>query len=323
MKQLASIILSFLFVLSTHSQALNAPAVQAGDFFTISVATPLPIGEAGENMVWDYSQAEFIQNFYGQIHPSIPSTFQDDYPNAAWIRTLGGGEYYYNFGPEIYEYYGGVENGLSYPYLDSEEFYPFPFEYGQTHLDSSFNEFSIQGVSITRTIITNSANDGYGTLNLPNQITYDDVSRVRIYRFISDTSLLGSSSIIVDQTAFMTSNFAIPILSHSQITINSDSGVDEIELMEYLLSYSVDTDEIEVDQFAMFPNPASDRVTLKWFEGDSFIEVYDAAGRVVESLQSTPGLPLVSFDVSRWDAGVYSVCFTTSEGINTKKLVVE
>mgnify|MGYP001424035720 CR=1 FL=1 len=118
-------------------------------------------------------------------------------------------------------------------------------------------------------------------------------------------------------------SFLFVLSTHSQIIINSDSGVDEIEVMEYLLSYSVDTDEIEVDQFAMFPNPASDRVTLKWFEGDSFIEVYDAAGRVVETLQSTPGFPLVSFDARRWDAGVYTVCFTTSEGINTKKLVVE
>ena len=60
MKQLVTIILSFLFVVTTDAQVLNAPTVQVGDFFTISIGNPLPVGEAGENMVWDYTQAQFI-----------------------------------------------------------------------------------------------------------------------------------------------------------------------------------------------------------------------------------------------------------------------
>ena len=97
----------------------------------------------------------------------------------------------------------------------------------------------------------------------------------------------------------------------------------ELDVMEFLLSYTVEAEEIEGDQFAMFPNPASDRVTLKWFAGDSSIDVYDASGRVIESIQSTPGYPIAAFDISGWEAGVYTVTFSSSEGKTTKKLVVE
>ena len=323
MKQLATIFLSFLFVITTHSQVLYAPTVLADDFFTISVGDPLPVGEAGENMVWDYSQAQFIQNYYGQYYLANTSIFQEDYPNAEWVTEINGGEYYYNFGPDIYEYYGGVEGGISYPYADSEEFYPFPFEYGQTHLDSSYNQLNIQGVLVNRTIITNSAFDGYGTLNLPNQVSYDDVCRISLYRFIEDISKTGTTTMIVDQTLFMQNGIAIPLVAHSLITINTDGDVMDFDVMEFLLSYTVDAEEVEEDQFAMFPNPASDRVTLKWFAGESSIDVYDAYGRVVERIQPTPGFPVVAFDVSGWEAGVYTVSLTKTEGNKTKKLVVE
>ena len=97
----------------------------------------------------------------------------------------------------------------------------------------------------------------------------------------------------------------------------------EFDVMEFLISYTVDTEEVEADQFALFPNPASDRVTLKWFEGESLIDVYDASGRVIKNIQSMPGFPITAFDVSEWEAGVYTVSFTSSEGNKTKKLVVE
>ncbi len=323
MKQLATIILSILFVLTAHSQVLNEPNVVAGDFFTMSIGEPLPVGDAGENMVWDYSQAQFIQNYYGQYYLANTSTFQEDFPNSEWVTEINGGEYYYTFGPDIYEYYGGVEGGISYPYADSEEFYPFPFEYGQTHLDSSYNQLNIQGVLVNRTIITNSAFDGYGTLNLPNQVSYDDVCRISLYRFIEDISKTGTTTMIVDQTLFMQNGIAIPLVAHSLITINTDGDVMDFDVMEFLLSYTVDAEEMEEDQFAMFPNPASDRVTLKWFAGESSIDVYDAYGRVVERIQPTPGFPVVAFDVSGWEAGVYTVSLTKTEGNKTKKLVVE
>ena len=323
MKQLVTIILSFLFVVTINAQVLNAPVVHAGDFFTMSIGNPLPVGDAGENMVWDYTQAQFIQNYYGQYYLANDSKFQEDYPNAEWVTEINGGEYYYNFGPDVYEYYGGVEGGISYPYTDSEELYPYPFEYGQTHLDSSYNQMNIQGELVNRNIITNSVFDGYGTLNLPNEVSYDDVCRIRLYRFIEDISKTGITTMTVDQTLFMQNSVATPLVAHAVITINADGDLMEFDVIEFLLSYTVDAEEVEEDQFAMFPNPASDRVTLKWFVGESLIDIYDASGRMIENIKSTPGFPIATFDVSGWEAGVYTVCFTSIEGKTTKKLVVE
>ena len=93
-----------------------------------------------------------------------------------------------------------------------------------------------------------------------------------------------------------------------------------INLNGYFLT---DDEEVVEDQFAMFPNPESDRVTLKWFAGESSIDAYDAYGRVIENIKSTPGFPIAAFNVCGWEAGVYTVSFNSIDGKTTKKLVVE
>ena len=53
----------------------------------------------------------------------------------------------------MYEYFGGVENGISYSYIDSEEYYPYPYNYGETHQDSAINTMNIMGMETLRSTI--------------------------------------------------------------------------------------------------------------------------------------------------------------------------
>ncbi len=323
MKKLYLVLIAIIIASNGFAQILDAPIVNGGDLFTYSVTDTVAPGEAGENMVWDYMNLGFIQSYNGQILPSVPSPYQDDYPDASWIWEMGGGHYYYNLGPDLYEYFGGVENGASYPYLDSEEFYPYPFEYGQTHQDSAINTVSIMGMETFRSIFTTSAFDGYGILNMPNEVSYDDVCRIRIHRNITDSTIAGISNITIDQIAFLQNGLATPIVSHINLEITSEGGVETYSIMEYLQSYISGTDEVELDLFAMFPNPASKTVTLKWASSVESIIVYDLTGREVYSVNVIPGITITQFDVSNWAPGVYSAYFTSGGTKTTEKLVVE
>ena len=133
-----SVLLSGLIPFSkANAQTHIAPSFLSGDSYTMGTLEELSeAGAAGENMAWDYSSFVTDNSYNGQILSSTPSSFEDDYPNANWMIEIGGGQYYFNFGPDVYEYYGGVEGGVSYPYYDSEIYFPYPFEYGETWTDT-------------------------------------------------------------------------------------------------------------------------------------------------------------------------------------------
>lgn len=306
------------------AQTLDPPVILSGDIFTLTATDTIAPGEAGESMIWNYDSLGFIQSFNGQFISSSPSPFEDDYPDAEWIWELAGGQYYYNFGPDLFEYFGGVENGTSYPYTDSEELYPYPFNFGESHEDITENVLFIAGMETFRSIYTTSAFDGYGTLNMPNETVYDDACRIRIYRSITDSSIAGVTQYVIDQVQFNQNGLVTPVVIHTDITISSASGENVINVMEYLQNYSTaSTGEVDIDLFAMYPNPASNNVMLRWAAGAESITAYDARGRKVEIINAIPGLTLAQFDVSDWSPGVYTISFFSGDAVTSKQLVVE
>jgi len=324
MKKLTLLLSLVLSTTISSAQTLEAPFIIAGDAFTYTITDTVAPGEAGENMVWNYLNLGFVQNYNGQFLPAAQSPNQDDYPYAEWILEMAGGQYYHNFGPEMYEYFGGVENGTSYPYLDSEEYYPYPYNYGETHQDSAINTMNIMGMETLRSTYISTTFDGYGVLNMPNETSYNDVCRIKVHRELTDSTIAGITNIIIDQILFFQNGIATPIVAHADIwEYNGTTWVEVYNVMEYLQNYTVGADEIETSLFAMCPNPSSDLVTLRWAACAESITVYDAMGRKVETINAIPGLNLAQFDVSDWSPGVYTISFFSGDAVTSKHLVVE
>lgn len=324
MKSLCLLLVSVFVKTISIAQILEPPIIIAGDAFTYTVTDTVAPGDAGENMVWDYLNLGFIQSYNGQfLQSDTNDPNKDDFPYAAWIWEMAGGQYYYNFGPDMFEYFGGVENGTSYSYIDSEEYYPYPYNYGETHQDSAINTMNIMGMETFRSTFISTTFDGYGVLNMPNERSYNDVSRITVHRELSDSTIVGITNMIIDQTLFVQNGIPTPIVAHADIEVITEAGVEVYHVMEYLQNYTVGAEEIELDMFAMYPNPSADRVTLRWAAGAASIIAYDALGREVEVINTIPGITVAQFDVRDWAPGVYSISFTSGEVVTTKQLIVE
>jgi hypothetical protein len=288
-------------------------------------------GEPGENMMWDYSGLETQDSYEVLIIPSSPSPYEDDYPDANWIMEIAEASQsiYSNFGPEFFEFFGGVEQGASYPLTDSDIFWPYPFEYGETWNDSMSGTLDAQGIIINRSGTTESTLNGYGTISLPGGIQLDDVTRVELNREIIDSSFVGVDIYKVNQTRFYHGALLSPLIVHTNFQIITELDTTVIIYTELLQSYTAGLASIEQPkaEFGMFPNPASNNVQMVWSSfgaSPKNVEIRDITGRVIKEIQTTFGMSAITFDVSSWASGVYSVIVNPGqENSTTKKLIVE
>jgi len=316
------------------AQTLIAPIFQSGDGYTMGVLELSEAGEAGENMVWDYSAFTTVNSYNAQVLSASPSQFEDDFPNANWILEAGGAQLFYNYGPDFYEYFGGVEGGVSYSYPDSEVYFPYPFSFGETWTDTFDVVLNILGIETHRSGLVSSVVDGYGTLDLPGGVHLEDVSRISISRAITDSSMTGEVTYLIDLALFYSGTTFVPVVTHTHFQLIEGQDTSIQDYTEILQSYTVALEELqheatEID-FTMFPNPASSKVQFVFAGGISSphstdaIEIHDITGRLIETLQLVPSINSGMIDVSSWAKGVYTV--TTKRGLenlSTKQLIVE
>jgi hypothetical protein len=71
----------------------------------------------------------------------------------------------------------------------------------------------------------------------------------------------------------------------------------------------------------LLPNPADRQVTVSAALPLLHVEVYDLAGRLVETRQ--PNGTNLQLDLKSYPSGTYLVKVTTANGTSTKKLVVK
>jgi len=328
------LLLAFLLITSNFSvnaQTLVAPSFLSGDSFAMGVTDYINAGDPGENMIWDYSGIVTQDSYSILILPSSPSPYEDDYPGANWIMEVPAASQsiYCNLGPDFFEFFGGVEQGVSYPLTDSDRLWSYPFEYEETWNDSMSGTLDAQGIIINRTGTTESTLNGYGSISLPGGVQLDDVTRVEMTREITDSSFTGVNIYVVHQIRFHQGTMVAPLVVHTNFQMISELDTTVTNSTEVLQSYTVGQTSMEQpkEEFGMFPNPARDDVQVVWSSfgaSSKIVEVRDITGRVVEEIRSVSGMSSTTIDVSSWASGVYTVTINPGQkNPTTKKLIVE
>ncbi len=82
--------------------------------------------------------------------------------------------------------------------------------------------------------------------------------------------------------------------------------------------FNTSVDESAVVQFSVFPDPASDVITLRGLDGGSRVSITDALGRVIHTATGN-----ATVNISTWPNGVYHLCTRTVSTVGATRLVVE
>jgi hypothetical protein len=127
---------------------------------------------------------------------------------------------------------------LTIKYTNSILFFKRPLTFGMTFTDNFAEQYTVSGFTLkgSGTITVNV--DGYGTLKLPNNQTYNNVLRVEIVQHQSDTSVFPPAVATMDVVRYLwfDANHISPLLRIDAVDITSDLVNSSTSAAEYLFS---------------------------------------------------------------------------------------
>jgi Secretion system C-terminal sorting domain len=275
-------------------------------------------GAGGANVIWNYSNlnAHYTVKRYYQIPDS--TTYSSSYPSANLVRYDAGHTSYsfWNITNANATYYGYILTGISAQHFNNNSilYYNFPITYLQNYADSCI-AFTMPG-AITGNGIYYLNADGWGTLQLPNG-SVSNCLRTNSTLYIGD-SLAGSYS-LTHEYSWYHNSYKEPLLSLVNIIVD---GVQTFNYAIYNnLSGNTSAEEISIpnNSINIFPNPASDEVTITTDFEDSKIEIYDSKGKMCFSASIKNQKTI---DLQNFNNGLYLINVKSEKGFIQRKILI-
>lgn len=166
--------------------------------------------------------------------------------------------------------------------------------------------------------------DGSGTLLFPNE-TINNVLRFKsVDTALTDIPLFGEMEIVrVQYEYYDLADQNLPIFVHTTVIIQQPGGGTQIGSNTLVLSkYAVGTvgvTEQDAIEFAVFPNPAQDEVTIKGAFSQAVVTIYNAQGQQVLNAEVANGQ---SINTAALNAGMYLVKVESNGKATVKNLAI-
>lgn len=275
-------------------------------------------GAGGANFTWNYSSlsAHYTVKRYYQIPDS--TTYSSSYPSANMVRYDGGKTSYsfWNITNTIATYYGYIQTGISAQHFNNNSvlYYNFPITYLQNYTDSCIAFTMPEAITGNGIYYFNA--DGWGTLQLPNG-SVNNCLRTNSTLYIGD-SLAGSYSLTREYSWYHNS-YKEPLLTLVNIIVD---GVQTLNYAIYNnLSGNTSTAEISSTNniINLFPNPASDEVTITADFANSQIEIYDSKGMLCFSSSIEKQKTV---DLRKFNSGLYLIKVKSGNAFIQRKMLI-
>lgn len=316
----------------------NEPAIgeSASMFLVDSFATNYS-GVTGAGVTWDYSNLAGYENETRMIQVVDPSTTPDaaSFPSSTKAYDLAGTivTYYTSSATERTSQgfrFTEPSMGDVVSLYDTDEMImaTYPFANGNSLTDAYSGDVSYNiGVPTTETLNGNAYAwiDGQGTLDLPLGVSLTDVIRYKsIDTAYSTAPIIGAVEIIREQYEYYKHSVQnLPIFIHASIKIQQPASAPLGEVSMVLSYYEteeyVGLDEENQATFKVFPNPASEKITI---EGNlnnlSVANLLDQSGRIVKTFNPSLNNTL---DISDIDAGIYLLSIESNGAIHTEQII--
>jgi len=352
---LSSIILSVQGI--SQITVIDNDFPSGGDTVMVSSSdeTSLDFTTTGANSTWDFSliniSAQQIDTFHSVASGPFlyQAVFNNTWTNPDYVSdyfvpltnlNLGQGlavespVSFIRITPSTVENTGmGMNlNGVDIPASSDsvDVIYELPMTYTDSWISNSYTNIDLSsqfdGIFI-RHQQRNSIVDGWGQITTP--FNSFDVIRVKSLVSVQDSIYVGFLSSWIElptpdqiEYSWFANGQKIPVM---QIITQDIAGTETITSVKFKdkKRYFAGMYDQSNSNTTIFPNPATDDVTIS-FEGDvQTLEIYSVSGKLVYQLNSESISSNHKIDIGDWEKGVYMVKLTGESETSTSRFIVE
>jgi hypothetical protein len=217
----------------------------------------------------------------------------------------------------------GIPTPIQYDTIDVV--YNFPMNFGDNYVTRSQFTIDIPTIgSLLETRRRTTTIEGWGTLKLPNGMDYE-VLKVKSVSEITDNLVIEAIPFPIppiprNETEYkwLAAGSGVPLL---QINTTNAFGAETVSSIAFKFTPDFSSiNEINASQFFVYPNPASQSISLNG--NVSKVQIYDIFGKVVLQQSSTTVSDVFSMDVSTLSNGIYWIKNSFNGESSIKKFIV-
>ena len=348
MKKTTLLIISILALQALFSQPTLTSSLNftIGDTYRYDLYTDvinIDPGAGGANLVWDFgtiSGGTYLEGD-GAICVDPSTTAFADSSAVANANICIRSEDNPDFGP--YQYYEcnntsqnlialgflGAGNNIFSGYTNPQTALEFPFTFGDSFDDTweSMMFYINLGYYFMRdSSIVSVEADGYGTVTTPAG-EFQDVLRIKrttidySWSNYGGTGWTSNGSFTDIQYEWYAPNIKVPVM-----IIQEMDWLPGSYTVRYLVEYNFSTgieDRVDV-HLEIFPNPATDRVTIKSDEMFNSLRIYSLNGRQLDVASSQTSQPhQQTIDIRKYPKGVYLIEVGFEDGSTVRERIIK
>ncbi len=273
----------------TAAPALAQPTVtsaslpQTGTVFTgtyVAGTAAVPPGPAGPNVTWDFTTVTPGSTFTVTYAACPGAAGCSTFPGATLAADAGGSASYYSISPTAQAIRGISAGGTPIVYSDPEDYVRVPMVYNGTFTDPFAAQFTNGSTFYRRGTGTNLV-DGWGTLKTPGGV-FNNCLRVKRTMVYSDSLAGFGNAFSYQSTTYMWYSPAIRdyLMVISALTVNGSSTTNSAGYRTGVTA--VEDPAASQDFFTVSPNPAADRLAVRWNGADDAqLTLTDLTGRTL------------------------------------------
>jgi hypothetical protein len=259
----------------TITQAFNEPSIGDVDknyrLDTSAYTTGLPSTVTGSNVVWDFTKVTgaFPVIFDSIVAPSA-ATGGTAHPSATYAQKRSGINAFFksSSSPSQTEWLGAYSPSLSITFTNSAIIATYPISYGYTSTDPVTGVFKYNTTNgVCNGVITVMA-DGVGTLNLPGNVSFQNVIRLKsIEQLTMTVNFLSVGSINQSIYSYYVPGKKYPLITQQYQKYQLLAGTPTITAMaygnfDYFTVAGISNYEPRFEP-GVYPNPFNNKLYLR------------------------------------------------------------
>lgn len=335
---------SLLMVLFAGSYAASAQTITADDtlytglsktFYVLDSTAANLDAITGTGVTWDYSAIMGVAGVAANsedVTDAATSSYAADFPNSDYNDYLSNNaSVFFTNSADSMTVQGFVFDIQGTTAIIKHTVNPmiamkYPMSVGDYYTDATAGTVSFGATTGTTAGTVNVIVDGSGTLKV-GPYTHTGIVRVKLVESIATSIIVFGMPVsgTVTRTIYSYYDFAdsqLPVFIHATIDVNTTALSDNYTAVYYdgIPNYAgIETAE-PVSNFSVYPNPATDVVTVSTDGKAQSLKVINALGQVVLNLNNPQAVEVL--DASAFEPGIYVVQIQNAGVTTEQKLVI-